>query len=309
LGRRAITALKVCPAIIRVGPMAAFLGFFLWVLATIAIASANSKRRKEILDWGIPLAVQIARAQGWVSPHRLRNQLDLTPSDARMVLFEARSRGLLYQAVNGRFYVDNDAVAYPVQIEGEADASPDDTKASAKNYSTGTLLLISAVGFGFLGWFFYALKDDPSPTGATASSSQPVKMEPTPRTFIETVLDRPALVERKVDNDVCCIYEIKYSIDGSYHGKDKDTLREILRHSVDVTKLILDKYDDAQAVTSTAVTTTKDKTGKWKEGVVNSVTFSRQKAKFIDFNKIDVAKVPQVADKYFQNREFSPRKR
>jgi hypothetical protein len=293
------------PAITRVGPMAAVLGFFLSLLVTIAIASANSKRRKEILEWGIPLAVQIARAQGWVSPHRLRNQLDLTPSDARTVLFEARSRGLLYQAVNGRFYVDNDAVAYPVQIEGEAT----DPEVVTKNYSTRALLLTSAVGFGFLGWFFYALKDDPSPTAVTASSSQSVRMEPTPRTFIETVLDRPALVERRVDNDVCCSYEIKYSIDGSYQGKSKDTLREILQHSLDITTFILDKYEDAQTITSTAVTTTKDKTGKWKEGVVNSVTFSRQKAKSIDVGKIDAAKVPQAADKYFQSREYSPRKK
>lgn len=285
--------------------MVAVLGFFLSLLVTIAIASANSKRRKEILEWGIPLAVQIARAQGWVSPHRLRNQLDLTPSDARMVLFEARSRGLLYQAVNGRFYVDNDAAAYPVQIEGETT----DPKAATKNYSTRALLLTSAVGFGFLGWFFYVRNNDPAPTTATASSSQPLSTELTPRIFIETVLDRPALVERRTDNNTCCLYEIKYSIDGSYHGHSKDTLRDILQHSIDITKFILDKYDDAQAITSIAVTTTKDKTGKLTEGVVNSVTFSRQKAKSIDFNKIDVAKVPQVADKYFQSREYSPRKK
>lgn len=85
--------------------MAAFFGFLIFLFFITIAISGSSKQRKELLEWAIPRAVNIARAQGWVSPHRLTTQLNLTKSDAQLVLSNACQQNLLYQAVNGRYYI------------------------------------------------------------------------------------------------------------------------------------------------------------------------------------------------------------
>lgn len=63
------------------------------------------KAREEYQNWALTRAVEIARYQKWVSPHRLRSQADMSPSQAQDVLRLACERGVLYQAVNGRYYI------------------------------------------------------------------------------------------------------------------------------------------------------------------------------------------------------------
>lgn len=84
--------------------MAEFIGFLIVIVFIIVAASGSSKAKAELLEWAVPRAVTIARAQGWVSPHRLINQLNLTKSNAQLVLSTACQKGLLYQAVNWRYY-------------------------------------------------------------------------------------------------------------------------------------------------------------------------------------------------------------
>ncbi len=74
------------------------------VFVPFIFIAANAQRR-HLKEWGIPRAVEIARYQGWVSPHRLMNQAHLTKTDAQFLLREACKQGLLYQAVNGRYYL------------------------------------------------------------------------------------------------------------------------------------------------------------------------------------------------------------
>lgn len=65
----------------------------------------ESARCKQLKDAYVGPAVDIARFQGWASPHRLNSQLGLSQRDARFVLIVACQRGLIFQAVNGRFYL------------------------------------------------------------------------------------------------------------------------------------------------------------------------------------------------------------
>jgi uncharacterized protein (DUF58 family) len=100
------------------------LGFWLVAGALAAVLIAGSfmkaraarraaeQRRAEItaqvearFDSGVDRAVQIATHQGWVSPHRLRSQFNVTEKEARDFLDEARGRGALMQAANGRYYL------------------------------------------------------------------------------------------------------------------------------------------------------------------------------------------------------------
>jgi hypothetical protein len=69
--------------------------------------AALGKARQEFLDWAVLKAAEIATHQQWVSPYRLINQMNMTKSDAQEILRIACARGVLYQAVNGRFYVKN----------------------------------------------------------------------------------------------------------------------------------------------------------------------------------------------------------
>lgn len=80
------------------------IGIVIAVLVGIPLLLWAAAQQDRLKKWGVPRAVEIARYQGWVSPHRLMNQAHLTKSDAQMVLIEACKQGLLYQAVNGRYY-------------------------------------------------------------------------------------------------------------------------------------------------------------------------------------------------------------
>jgi hypothetical protein len=73
----------------------------------IFCASAIPRRQRRLKDWGDRRATEIARHQKWVSPYRLMNQAHLTKSDAQFVLRESCKEGHLYQAVNGRYYIDS----------------------------------------------------------------------------------------------------------------------------------------------------------------------------------------------------------
>jgi hypothetical protein len=71
----------------------------------ITAAIIDSRGKRQLLDWGVERAYSIASHQGWVSPHRMMTQCHLTKSLALTVLLEACKRGLLYQHVNGRYYL------------------------------------------------------------------------------------------------------------------------------------------------------------------------------------------------------------
>jgi len=83
---------------------------FLILVPFILIAAAKQRRhlakqRRHLKEWGVPSAVEIAGYQEWVSPYRLMNQAHLTKTDAQFLLREACKQGLLYQVVNGRYYL------------------------------------------------------------------------------------------------------------------------------------------------------------------------------------------------------------
>jgi hypothetical protein len=79
--------------------------FLLFIVVMPFIFIAASAQRRRLKEWGVPRAVEIAQYQGWVSPYRLMNQAHLTKTDAQFLLREACKQGLLYQAVNGRYYI------------------------------------------------------------------------------------------------------------------------------------------------------------------------------------------------------------
>lgn len=76
------------------------------VVGGIGLASklAQAKRYREYLDAGVTRAVSIAEHQGWVSPHRLHSQADVTNKQAQLFLGEACKRRVLFQATDGRYY-------------------------------------------------------------------------------------------------------------------------------------------------------------------------------------------------------------
>ena len=65
---------------------------------------ARAKRYREYLDAGVARSVSIAQNQGWVSPHRLHTQADVTNKQAQVFLHEACKRRVLFQAVDGLYY-------------------------------------------------------------------------------------------------------------------------------------------------------------------------------------------------------------
>jgi hypothetical protein len=86
----------------------AFLNFVIAIIALLFLLPllfAVAAQQKKMLAWAIPRAVEIARFQGWVSPHRLMTQAHMTKKDAQYTLVEACKQGLLFQAVNGRYYI------------------------------------------------------------------------------------------------------------------------------------------------------------------------------------------------------------
>lgn len=61
--------------------------------------------REAYMQWCINKAVSIATFQEWVSHHRLSRQANISEKEAVNMLEEAQTRGVLYQAVNGRYYL------------------------------------------------------------------------------------------------------------------------------------------------------------------------------------------------------------
>jgi len=61
--------------------------------------------REAYMQWCINKAVSIATFQEWVSHHRLSRQANISEKEAVNMLEEAQVRGILYQAVNGRYYL------------------------------------------------------------------------------------------------------------------------------------------------------------------------------------------------------------
>ncbi len=98
------------------------IGGIIAVLFFFSFSTNDNKRREKILNWAIPLAVKIAQNQGWVSLHRLRSQLDVTQSDAQMILRAAAEKGFLIQAVNGRYYTNPDGQYITINPEEEAES-------------------------------------------------------------------------------------------------------------------------------------------------------------------------------------------
>jgi hypothetical protein len=81
--------------------------FLLIMLPVIFVSARRTDRR--LKEWAVPRAAEIAKWQGWVSPHRLMTQAHLKKSDAQSVLLDACRQGLLHQAVNGRYYLKGTA--------------------------------------------------------------------------------------------------------------------------------------------------------------------------------------------------------
>jgi len=87
-----------------------FLGIvaaIIFVGAIISLSKAQRAERERLATWGVGRAMEIAAAQKWVSPYRLRKQCHLTKASAQFVLQEACNRGVLIQAVDGRFYLSS----------------------------------------------------------------------------------------------------------------------------------------------------------------------------------------------------------
>lgn len=80
----------------------AMIGLIIEGVLGFAMESARCKQLKEAY---VGPAIDIVRFQGWASPYRLNSQLGLSQRDARFVLLVACQRGLIFQAVNGRFYI------------------------------------------------------------------------------------------------------------------------------------------------------------------------------------------------------------
>jgi hypothetical protein len=95
-------------AFLMLGRPSIIMNFVMLILAIfvfLPLVIRGVNRRRTLLAWGLPRAVEIAKDQGWVSPHLLMTQADLKNSDAQYILYKACKRGLLNQAVNGRYYV------------------------------------------------------------------------------------------------------------------------------------------------------------------------------------------------------------
>ena len=65
---------------------------------------AYSRAEERMNELSVPVAVEIARLKGWVSPHRLMSATGMKKFQATIVLREACKRGALYQQADGRYY-------------------------------------------------------------------------------------------------------------------------------------------------------------------------------------------------------------
>jgi ribosomal protein S25 len=77
---------------------AALIGLFFY--SAISLSRAE-RRLKEV---GVPLAVEIAKLKGWVSPYRLMAQSQMKKAQAEIILRDACRRGLLQRQADGRYY-------------------------------------------------------------------------------------------------------------------------------------------------------------------------------------------------------------
>lgn len=89
--------------------MANNIDYLFKIFGSVAFYAHEKKRRESIINEGLVKAIQIAQNQDWVSPHRIRNQLNLTQSDAQIILKAALEKGFLTQATNGRYYINPEA--------------------------------------------------------------------------------------------------------------------------------------------------------------------------------------------------------
>jgi hypothetical protein len=159
--------------------MISILGAAVMLLLIFASYSAANTKRREILNWAVPLAVQIAQGDGWVSPHRLTTRLHLTKSDAAMVLSNACAQGLLYQAVNGRYYPNPNVIDYS-DVVGAEKGSAIDGGGTEGRPSYSHVWMIAAWGLATL-FLLYTFSKDSSTTVS------PTTVSPTPAPVAEQV--------------------------------------------------------------------------------------------------------------------------
>jgi hypothetical protein len=68
-------------------------------------AFSLSRSERRLKEAGVPLAVEIARLKGWVSPYRLMARAQIKKAQADLILRDACKRGLLQRRTNGRYYL------------------------------------------------------------------------------------------------------------------------------------------------------------------------------------------------------------
>src|ERR1700693_1393409 len=81
-----------------------FIGTVLIVLFFYS-AFGLSRAERRLKEAGVPLAVEIARVKGWVSPYRLMAQAQMKKAQAEIILRAACKQGLLERRTDGRYYL------------------------------------------------------------------------------------------------------------------------------------------------------------------------------------------------------------
>jgi hypothetical protein len=101
--------------------MLGFIFITLGSLFLVPLLFLAKGQRKQTLAEALPRAVEIAMTHGWVSAGRLMAQSNLTEKDARDTLLEASRRGLLLQAENGRYYVQQKRASLNSEVSNQQD--------------------------------------------------------------------------------------------------------------------------------------------------------------------------------------------
>jgi hypothetical protein len=270
------------------------IGVALAIIFWFAALSGRSKAHKELLEWGVPLAFQIAIARQWVSPHRLTNQLNLTKSDAQAILFEACRLGLLYQALNGRYYPNPDAVLYPNQVE----ATVAEERPESSPYSRLELFLVFLIGITLLTGLF--IVTDRWPKVATTSKTPPTQQaieKPSPQTVVVSAIKEAAEVSTKGDGS----YEIVYTLDPVLSLGVKHAREQSLQNAAMASDAIFHTFDDAERVIVKTTATYSDKKRAGQTYAFNTVTFSRKTATNRRLKDVVPVDVPKVADSYWES--------
>lgn len=151
----------------------------------------ESARCKQLKEAYVGPVVDIVRFQGWASTHRLNSQLGLSQRDARFVLLVACQRGLIFQAVNGRYYLapaqaeamETIVVEPPPDFRGITEAPRAEGSANRRGWKAPLALVLSALGLVWIGGIAYtqmsirqSRSDAPQPV---ANSSLPASVSPT----------------------------------------------------------------------------------------------------------------------------------